>query len=159
MEKQTKHTIQSGEQLLQARQHNLQQLEKSSLRPHGKLWGMDVFTWYNPSGYELENTLTSFPFPVIWFGNHATIYELLNASPDVWSNLQTLCVYDSGKIEMPAGAMQSIKNVLGTTEFQDIFEFIRAFKQKNAVFLFTASGGTSESRKKQFEDFLNLHQL
>lgn len=159
MEEQSKQRIQTGEQLLQARIKNLEQVEKSSLRPHGKLWGMDVFTWYNPSSYELENTLTSFPFPVIWFGNHATISELLHASQDVWSNLQTICVYDSGKVDLPSEALHTIKNVMGTTEFKDVVEFMRAFKQKNAVFLFTASGDTIATDKKQFEDFLKLHQL
>lgn len=159
MEQQKKQHIQSGEQLLQARESNLKHVEKSSLRPHGKLWGMDVFTWYNPTNSELENTLTSFPFPVIWFGNDSDITALIKTSNDVWSNLQTICVYDSGVVEIPDEAMHTIENVLGVLEFKDMFEFIRTFKQKNAIFLFTASGENREEYKKQFEDFLNLHQL
>lgn len=159
MEQQKKEHIQSGEQLLHARERNLKHVEKSSLRPHGKLWGMDVFTWYNPTTFELENTLTSFPFPVIWFGNHADISALIKTSTDAWSNLHTICVYDSGFVEIPEEAMHMIENVLGVLEFKDMFEFIRTFKQKNAIFLFTASGENSSEHKKQFEDFLHLHQL
>lgn len=159
MKQQKKQDIQPKEQLLQTRERNLELVEKSSLRPHGKLWGMDVFTWYNPATFELENTLTSFPFPVIWFGNHADISALIETSTDAWSNLHTICVYDSGVVEIPMDAMHTIENVLGVQHFQDMFEFIRTFKQKNAIFLFTASGKNSSEHKKQFEDFLHLHQL
>lgn len=35
------------------------------LRPHGKMWGMDVFSWNNPSIEDVQNTLLSFPAPIL----------------------------------------------------------------------------------------------
>jgi len=64
--KETKKQIGAEESLLKARVEGMHQLEKGSLRPHGKLWGMDVFSWYNPMRFELENVLSSFPSPVLW---------------------------------------------------------------------------------------------
>jgi hypothetical protein len=52
--------------LLEARAEALKNAESQSLRPLGKLWGMDIFTWVNPSVYELGQRFIHFHFLFIY---------------------------------------------------------------------------------------------
>ena len=71
------------DRLLEARNEGLQNMKETTLRPHGKLWGMDVFSWYKPSIHILSNTIHAFPFPVLWIGNGSDIYSTIEEDPSV----------------------------------------------------------------------------
>ena len=71
-------TRKKEDQLLEARQEGLRNAENSSIRPHGKLWEMDVFSWYKPNIHVLANTIHAFPFPVIWVANSSDIIEAID---------------------------------------------------------------------------------
>ncbi len=63
-----------------AKAQELSQLSSSasSLRSHGKLFGMDAFSWHNPNISVLAKTIESFPFKTIWLGNFAEIDAHIN---------------------------------------------------------------------------------
>lgn len=63
-----------------AKAQELTQLSSSasSLKSHGKLFGMDAFSWHNPNISVLAKTIESFPFKTIWLGNHAEIDAHIN---------------------------------------------------------------------------------
>lgn len=159
-----KDTIQirnAQEQLLAARSEGLQQQEAGSLRPHGKLWGMNVFSWYNPVLDELENTMTSFPAPVLWLGNEKEVLGLFDMDRTGLTNLHLVCTHDKGGFAQafPVDRMDAIPVVLGTKELKDALELTRALKKKQGVLLFTASGENWREAKAQFDFFLDLHQV
>lgn len=146
------------DQLLQARDQGLQQIENGMLRPHGKLWGMDVFSWYNPLVFELENTLSSFPAPVLWFGNESDILKLISENTDCLAHVKLLCTHDRAGFVLPENMLSEIETVLGTTELKDALDLIRGTKRSQGILLFTASGNDWKERKEAFEFFLDIHQ-
>jgi hypothetical protein len=150
--------ITKGNQLLEARENSLRSAEVGSLRSHGKLWGMDVFSWNKPSIYELENTLSSFPAPICWFSNSEDIQKLLSEETYWMSNVKLLCAYDLAGFRLPANIFDSIDSVLGTNNIEDALELLPALKKRNGILLFTSSGENWHVAKNKFETFLELNQ-
>ena len=146
------------DRLLQARSEGLENRKESMLRPHGKLWGMDVFSWYQPNVHILANTLHSFPFPVVWVGNANDIRQTLEEDPTVCVQINTLLTFDNPVFMLATDEMSKIKNVLGVNSLEDGLKMIKAFKRKNSVLLFSASGENWKESKQAFENFLSLFQ-
>ena len=53
------------QELIEKRSENLRVLGESTICPQGKWHGLDVFTWQNSLGLQLESTISAFPFPVV----------------------------------------------------------------------------------------------
>jgi len=151
-----KNNLGTQEQLLQARNGSLQEGVAGMLRPHGKLWGMDVFSWYNPALFELENTLSCFPAPVLWIGNEMDIQELVRNNSGWVSNLSLICAHDAVALTLPAES--TIETTLGAGALKDALELLRTLKKSNGIFLFTASGDNWKEHQAEFEYFLEIHQ-
>ena len=62
----------TDERLLQARTEGLK-TQGSPMRPLGKLWGMDVFTWLNPNPGLLVNTLQSFAVKIVMLSSNEAV--------------------------------------------------------------------------------------
>jgi len=142
------------EQLLRARNEGLKLFRDSSMRPHGKLWGMDVFSWFNAEPSSIANTLHSFPFPVVWVGNGRDIKEALTEQEVVLSNLRAVVIYDSNIFNFNDSWLDGLKNCAGTQTVEDAFEFVKMLKAPQTVLIFTASGEKWEEQKESFEEFL-----
>jgi len=145
--------------LLVARNEGLQKMKETSLRPHGKLWGMDVFSWYQPNVNILTNTLHAFPFQIVWIGNVLDIFSTIKEDPSVCVQLDTIITFDESRFMLPAEELASIKNIFGVNSMEDAFRLLKSFKKKNAVLLFTASGENWKDNKETFEEFLDIHQI
>ena len=146
------------EQLLDARREGLLNAEKTSIRPHGKLWEMDVFSWYKPNLHILANTIHAFPFPVIWVGNSKDIIQVLEEDSTLDSNLYGVFAYDSAKFIMELDPKFKLKNSAGTNSVDHTLSLIQAIKQKNTVLLFTSTDLDWSDKKEYFDDFLKLNQ-
>ncbi|TXI83370.1 MAG: hypothetical protein E6Q38_03625 [Crocinitomicaceae bacterium] len=147
------------DRLLEARRESLHQLNESNIRPHGKLWGMDVFSWFNPTPSLIANTLHSFPFPAIWIGNGSVIAKALKEDDLLLSNLSAVISYDSSIFNLENKWLDQIKNCVGTQSVDEAFEFLKMVKAPQTILMFTATGENWEERKKEFEDFLKLVQV
>ncbi len=145
--------------LLAARQEGLNNAKEATLRPHGKLWGMDVFSWYQPNINILSNTLHAFPFPVVWIGNILDIFSTIKEDPTVCLQINTLISFDEPRFTLPSEELSNIKNIAGVNSINDAFILLKSFKKKNAVLLFSASGDNWKENKNTFEDFLEIHQI
>jgi hypothetical protein len=145
-------------QLQEARTRNLEQIEKSALRAHGKLWGMDVFSWYNPMTFEIENILHSFPTPVLWFGNAEDISKLAGDNKDCFSNLKMICCHDKADLSLSFEAMNLIETFFAANELGDVLKMLKTFKKENGILLFTSKGENWKQDKIAFESFLDIHQ-
>ena len=146
------------DRLLAARNEGLQNMKEATLRPHGKLWGMDVFSWYQPNVHILANTLHAFPFPVVWIGNVLDIFSTIKEDPKVCVQLNTIISFDEPRFILPSTELTKIKNVAGVNSIEDAFRLLKSFKKKNAVLLFSASGEDWKESKSTFEEFLSIHQ-
>jgi len=145
-------------QLVDARNKNLGQVEKSALLAHGKLWGMDIFSWYNPLIYEIENILNSFPTPVLWIGNTQDISKLIAENTDFFSNLKMICCHDKADFSLPFEAKNLIETFFATDDLGEVLKRLRNFKKENGILLFTSKGENWKKDKETFELFLEIHQ-
>lgn len=128
------------------------------LRPHGKMWGMDVFSWYKAQVFELENTLLAFPFPIIWLGEKQEVIQLMTECPHLAGQLHACLIYDSGKIPFMDQQLADLKQVIAASSLQDALELLKGIKQRRYVLLFTASSENWKQHQEKFEFFVSLHQ-
>ena len=143
--------------LLDARREALSAAERQSLRPLGKLWGMDVFTWYNPTVYELSSTITTFPFPVFWLGNAGLVKELAQVDPAAMRILHWCGQYDCAHIDLPGDVIGPMPLVTATDSLEDALGFVRHLKQNKHILLFTVSGNEWKTKLSDFEEFVRLN--
>ena len=147
-----------GDRLMEARNESLKKMKELTLRPHGKLWGMDVFSWYQPNVNLLSNTLHSFPFPVVWVGNAADINQTIDEDPSVCIQLNSVITFDNPFFSLSLETMTKIDNVGGVNSLEEALILLKSVKKKNSVLLFSASGENWSHKKEIFEEFLNVHQ-
>lgn len=153
----TQQKVQGQQRLLDAREEALRSAEQQLLRPLGKLWGMDVFTWYNPSVNELSATITTFPFPVFWLGNTGLINELAQVDPAVMRSLAWCGQYDCAQIDLPADVLAPMPLFSATETLEDALEMLRHIKQNRHIVLFTVSGNEWKTKLTDFENFVRLN--
>jgi hypothetical protein len=144
--------------LLQARKNVREELEVGLLRPHGKLWTMDVFTWFKPSFQELENTLSSFPYPTIWFGTQQEIEEIL-VEDETWiQRISLVCMFENNSVGLSADIIHRIPSFLTCNQLEDGLELLKKLKISKSVLLFTSSSENWKEHKQIFERYLQIHQ-
>lgn len=151
--------LQTGQaqSLLDARQEALKAAERQSLRPLGKLWGMDVFTWYNPTVYELSATISTFPFPVFWLGNAALVKELAQVDPKSMRSLAWCGQYDNAQIDLPADVLGPMPLHTATESIEDALVILKSVKQNRHILLFTVAGNEWKTKLADFENFVQLN--
>lgn len=145
--------------LLQAREESLKKMKQTSIQPHGKLWGMDVFSWHQPSTELLANTIHSFPFPIVWVGNYETVNDTLKRDESLIANIDTILFHDSSKLRLSIDHWLEMKNLASVKNINDALSLLPTFKRKHAVLLFTTDGQNWEIAKESIEEFIKLHQI
>ena len=153
-----KNKLQSNGQLLEAREQGLKNREVGSLRSHGKLWGMDVFSWYKPTMFELENTLSSFPSPIFWLANQEDVLNLLKEGNAWKSNVELICTYDKAGFNLPNDLLDDVKTILGAAKIEDALSLFKSIHHNKGILLFTSSGENWSEYKNGFESFLKINQ-
>ena len=145
--------------LLGSRKESLEQMKFGAIRAHGKLWGMDVFSWPNPSVELVASTIESFPFPVVWVGNKA-VFEWCNEYHEtVWSNVRTLIATDEPRMVFKNENFVQVQNVYGTNSVDECLLMMKGMQLKGGVILFTATDSEWERNHQAFVDFIELHQI
>ncbi len=152
-------TTSQEEKLLRAREQVLQNQESGSLRPLGKLWGMDVFTWVNPFPGMIANTIHSFPFEVIWIGNESDVLRTLSEDQTLCSNLHSVVIYDRPEFSMKGAWVCDVDNHICTQNVTDALEMLKAIKTTKKVLLFTTSGPQQVEDRTTFEEYVKLVQV
>src|SRR6218665_1567048 len=105
--------------LLEAREEALKNAEVSAIRPFGKWKGMDVFTWYKPSVYDLSPVITSFPFPVCWLGTKEVLEEYAVVDPTGFKSLAWVGQYDNPQITIASDLAGPIPLITATEGLED----------------------------------------
>ena len=154
-----KQDLNLGNRLLDFRKESLKRLNSTTMRSHGKLWGMDVFSWFLPDPELITNTLTAFPFQVIWVANEVDVVRTIEEDPFVMSNLHTVICYDNSIFTLPETLLDQVKQVIGTPDLERAFECFQMLQGTQRVLLFTSSSSSWEDDKLQFENYLSLVQI
>jgi hypothetical protein len=156
MEKQR--TISAEELLLGARKESLSRINQTALRSHGKLWGMDVFSWIHPNMSTIGTTITSFPFSVNWVGNAQDLKSALEAHPSLSEKLSAALMFDNTVFALKNEHLLGIKNCVGTGSVEEALRMVKIAARPQSILLFTASGDGAEAAKTEFENTLNVLQ-
>ncbi len=144
-------------QLLKARSEGLEIAEKQSLRPLGKLWGMDVFSWYNPTIHELSATLATFPFPIFWMGNATTIEQMAKSDPTSLKALAWCAQYDNSQISLNSSVLSPMELFTATESIEETLTILKYIKQSKYMVLFTVAGNEWKQKMELVEQFVKTH--
>lgn len=145
-------------QLLEARREALENAANHVLRPLGKLWGMDVFGWYNPAVGELAATLAAFPFPVYWLANEKTVQEMAHVDPQTLRSVNWVAQYDQAQLNIPSDVAADIALITATESLADSLVFMERMKAAKHIVLFTYKGNEWKTNYESFVEFVKLNQ-
>lgn len=151
--------IQLKNPLLEAREEALKKAEKSAIRPLGKWRGMDVFTWYKPTVYDLSAVIHSFPFPVCWLGTKNVIEEYASVDPSSFKTLTWIAQYDDPQITVPSDIAGPIPLITATEGLEDTLLFLGELAVPKRILLFTFEGNEYETNMQLFKDFIQQNKL
>jgi hypothetical protein len=141
--------------ILQARKEGLLKSGDSSMQSHGKLWGMDVFSWINPNPVVLAATMESFPFPIFWIATSPERNEVLEVNFELNSKIHFSVLLDSKNSENTECVLNT--SVL-VSNLNEAFDKINSLKTKPSILLFTYSKSDWEYQKNRFNDYLLMAQ-
>ncbi|MFM7668811.1 MAG: hypothetical protein ACKO7D_11570 [Bacteroidota bacterium] len=139
--------------ILQARKEGLLKAGDTTMQSHGKLWGMDVFSWINPKPAVLAATMDSFPFPIFWISSSSERTEILEVNVDLNVKIQFSVVLDSENLPLVSNTVVSVSNL------NEAFDQINKLKTKPSILLFTYSKSDWEYQKNRFNDYLSMAQV
>lgn len=156
---QKKELVNSEEQLLQAREEGLKHAQQvDSMQAHGKVLGMDTFSWMNPHVDNLATLLISFPFSILWVGTLKQIEKSLKLYPELSGNIETILIHDSSKMLDNKAALEKINNIACVDGMESALNFVKAMKLHKGVFIYTDEQNTSGRDSSAFEQFVNEYR-
>jgi hypothetical protein len=139
--------------ILQARKEGLLKAGDSTMQSHGKLWGMDVFSWINPKPAVLAATMDSFPFPIFWISSSLERNEVLEVNVELMAKIHFSIIVDSENL------LNGSNNIVSVTSLNEAFDQINSLKIKPSILLFTYSKSDWEYQKNRFSDYLSMAQV
>jgi hypothetical protein len=139
--------------ILQARKEGLLKAGDSTMQSHGKLWGMDVFSWINPKPAVLAATMDSFPFPIFWISSSLERNEVLEVNVELMAKIHFSIIVDSENL------LNGSNNIVSVTTLKEAFDQINSLKIKPSILLFTYSKSDWEYQKNRFSDYLSMAQV
>jgi hypothetical protein len=142
--------------ILQARKEGLLKAGDSSMQSHGKLWGMDVFSWLNPKPAVLSATMDSFPFPIFWISSFPERNEVMDLNIALTNKIHFSLILDDYTL---VDATSSGVEIASVSNLNEAFDQIRRLKIKPSILLFTYSKSDWEYQKKCFNDYLSMAQV
>lgn len=146
--------IQSALQLLQARKEALDRMNRAPMRPHGKVLGKDLFTWFDFQMKDLINTINSFPFPVHWIGKKQDVLTLFEEASGLIEKMETVAIYDSPKFQLPDEITHRVTNCISTDSLEGALTMMRAVRPIESVMLITGEASDWVTHRTQIEDFI-----
>jgi hypothetical protein len=147
--------LSTEEQLLQARERGLREAnEVNAMSAHGKVLGMDTFSWVSPQLDILSTVLSSFPFPVLWVGSHDQIKNCLENYPEIIQKIDTVILYDRTLLNTERTILKDIKNITCIEGTDHALTIAKSMSKKKRVFLFTIDKKSAHGQREQFEQFI-----
>jgi len=150
--------VSSEEQLLDARKTGLNEAQQvNAMQVHGKVLGMDVFSWVNPQIDMLSTFLNSLPFSMVWAGNHDQIKWCLEEFPGLVSKMEIVIVCDSATLNIDSSVLDKTSKVVCIEGAEHALEFVKAMKRAKSALLFTTNGANAQDEIAIFDQFIRLY--
>jgi len=149
--------------IIQKNKENLLELRKegkkeafaiNAMQAHGKIMGMDTFSWINPNMDQLSSTLTSFPFRIIWISTQQQLKNCLAIEKTLSKNIETIILHDKTTSEFNENDFFSIKNIIAVQNTKEALQLLSAVKKEKCAFLFSSEGSNAKNDKQEFEKFI-----
>ncbi len=151
--------IQKKESLLDFREEGRKEaLEVNAMQAHGKIMGMDTFSWINPNMDQLSSVLTSFPFRIIWISTLQQFKKCIAIEPSLSKSIETIILHNTAKSKINEVAFFSIKNIISVQSSEEALQLMSALRKKNCVFLFSTEGNHAQKDRKEFEKFIDRYR-
>lgn len=149
----------TAENLIDIRKESLKNIQTGQLRPHGKLWGMDVFSWANPELEMLSSTIHSFPFSQIIIAPASLLMSLVEYDNSVLTNIHAVISYEDVQQLFDRKKFATIDQVFTTNNLQHAFQKMNEWQEKRKIVLFCSEGIDFESCQTAFKEYLEIHQI
>lgn len=154
MEKKIKKSL--SEELIRAREQGLDEIKnRGSMKAHGKVHGMDTFSWCAPKFDNLATVIGSFPFPVIWIAKHEQIRCAITYYPEISEHIESVIIYDQANIKFKSPLYDQVENLVGIGSVREAIELIPAIIGERNVLLFTTDDENHCPMLEEFRDFVN----
>lgn len=154
MEKKINLSVQ--DELLRAREQGLDEIRKRvPMRGHGKILGMDVFSWEAPNFDQLATAVSSFPFPVIWIAKHEQVRCALTYYPELCRKVESAIIYDQANITFKKELYNCVETIIGLGDINDALKLIPVIAGKKNVLLFTTDLNADCEDLRIFKEFTN----
>lgn len=140
--------INSALQLLQARKEALDRMNRSPMRPHGKVMKKDMFTWFDYQIDDLVSTFLSFPFPVHWIASKEEIETTFRYSKKLAKKVETIIIHDSSRFELDSEYADQIRNCISTDSIESALTMMKAIEQTEGVLMITGKSHFGENKDK-----------
>ena len=145
-----------GDLLLDARNEALKNQDShQSIRAHGKVVGMNTFSWIHPQVDVLAKTIESLPFQITWVGCVDQVIDLAKNYPEIAQKILLVVVYDANGRNAEISAMSELENVLCIDDLYAGLNFIRMSKKEGVSVLFTSDLMNWQDRLDQFEMYIS----
>ncbi len=129
---------------------SLRKAQGSGIRAHGKLKGLDVFTWMQPEQNALVNFIQGIPTKIFWVGNPSEIEAVLSSNPELIGKFQSIFSFGENR----TGFMLENEFV----DIQDVLNGLMSELKTTGTLLFTCTENDSEYVSLKIAAYLNLLQ-
>lgn len=141
------------DELVDKRHEDRRQLLNGNMRSHGKLWGMDCFSWFNPDLDALKSAIQHFHLPVIWVSTTSLINELLIHDNAWMKNLEVICTIDDNLDQLNMDKLQNGTTIMVNSMLVEALKIIQQINHSNRILLI------SSDRNECFKDQLVVDQF
>lgn len=147
------------EQLHEARKRGLKQAaEVHAMKAHGKVLGLDTFSWIRPQVDLLATVLVSFPFPVFWVCSKTQAEALFHLYPEVSESVIGLIVYDDAEMTFDPAVIHQIPRVICFNGLSESLRLLSSIQKEKNILLFTTEGPNREDFYQTFSQFIEHNQ-
>lgn len=142
--------------LLQARTEGLTEISKrTNMQAHGKLLGMDTFSWCDPHFESLVTDIQSFPFPVIWICKHEQYRCALTYYPELTDQIQSLLIYDQGNLKFKHIETVNLPDLIAFDGLDNLLQVLPNLISQKCVLLFTSEAINQNQDLNTFIRFIS----
>lgn len=144
------------DELLKARKEGLNEIRsRSTMQAHGKVLGMDSFSWCDPNFEALITAIKTFPFPVIWIAKHEQVRCALTYYPEVAEVLESVVIYDQANVRFKDQVHQIMNNLIALGSVEEGLRVLPAMIGQKNVMLFTTDQNTDSPEFAYFKSFIS----
>lgn len=151
----SKNSVKEG--FFETRKNTLKKVAKAkAMCAHGKLLGMDTFSWIDPQVDKLATVIQSFPFKVLWVGSQEQISLCMEHYPELADSIEAIIVYDQPAEESNNEIHKGLIKSVGSDGIMEALKLATSLKIKKRVFLITLNKAVAREQKLKLEQFISL---